>query len=98
MGLPTHASDFLNANFCRSRQCSTCGQSVASPHPPEQIGTYLGMFDQEYPLYRYTLIDGRKAEEFHQTTEFSSGPVMFLGLRVGEIVLEWSEEEIRECL
>jgi hypothetical protein len=56
------------------------------------------MYDQEYSLFRWRLTDGQVADEFHQVTEWSSGPVMFLGLRIGEIVLEWSDEEIRKCL
>jgi hypothetical protein len=60
------------------------------------------MFGQEYPLFRHSLVDGY-ADEFLQTSPWSSGPMFFLGLKIyGSSGLldriTWTEEEIEEML
>jgi hypothetical protein len=46
-----------------------------------RYSTYYGMFNNEYPLYRYTLEEGAIYEEFVQSAPWSSGPVFFLALQ-----------------
>ena len=63
---------------------------------------YYGMFDNEYPFYRYILTDGRRYVEYMQADPWSSGPCFFLALKdeeTGEIVEEslWDEETINNC-
>lgn len=60
--------------------------------------TYEGMFDNTYPLYKYTLPDGQVYYEGVQSESWSSGPVIHLALQYenGEWVREslWTETEI----
>lgn len=62
----------------------------------------LGMFDESYPLNKYTFPSGRVVFEFEQASPWSSGPVMFLALKDenGEPIKKslWTEEEIEEYL
>ena len=63
--------------------------------------SYIGMFDQEYALHKYTFPDGRVFYEAVQASPWSSGPCFFLALKdergewVGESL--WSEEEIENA-
>jgi len=99
MGLPIEAEAFLEANQV-VKICSECGHRTL---PSEVIGHYEGVFENEYPLSRRPLQDGGYADEFHQGTVWSSGPMLFLGLRVydtnGVLIqtFEWSEEEIENA-
>jgi len=84
IGLPTVATCYLNDN--------------KAPTQPEPIGMYYGMFDQTYPLYRYTLNNGLTADEFLQASPWNSGPMFFLGLRVSDGTLfQWGESDIRQA-
>lgn len=57
------------------------------------------MFENEYPLHRHVLKDGRYADEFLQACPWSSGPVAFLGLKVSDgTEFLWTEEEIEKHL
>ena len=64
-----------------------------------------------YPLYRYELNDDGYAEEYEQCAPWSSGPVIFLGLKIvtrnddekgGFVIherkIEWSDIEIEESM
>lgn len=67
------------------------------PRKTEECGSFFGMFDEEYPLRRYTMPNGKVYEEYVQAEPWSSGPCIFLALRnengpVKESL--WSEEEI----
>lgn len=60
--------------------------------------TFTGMFDDEYPLMRYTLAPGdRVLEEVVQETVWSSGPCIFLTLTENGAPLpemDWTPEEM----
>ncbi len=89
MGLSGSALEFLGE---WELKCCTCQQSLPGKRT---IGHYVGMFDNEYPLVRYILRDGRAADEFLQTASWSSGPMFFLGLRVSDgTEYVWTQEEI----
>ena len=110
-GLPAEAEKFLEENVKRTEihECFACHNKTGGVFIQEECGRYAGMFawDNEsdegtYPLFRYSLKDGGYAEEYEQAAPWSSGPVIFLGLRivtrneVGELErkIEWSEAEI----
>lgn len=99
VGLPPEAETFLKKEEIDPGFCEHCMRTL--PKKLEVIGYYYGMFDDEYPLYRHQLKDGRHADEFLQTAPWSSGPVHFLGLKVSDAVtgqiFEWSSEEIDNC-
>jgi hypothetical protein len=61
--------------------------------------SYVGMFEDEYPLYKYTFPDGQVYFEDLQAAPWSSGPVHFLALRdeSGNWIPEslWPEEAIK---
>ena len=96
-GLCPNAEVFLEKNELPIEKCPCCRRDF--PKKLETIGHYEGMFEQEYPLHRHTLKDGRFADEFLQADPWSSGPVAFLGLRVsdGSEIL-WTDDEIEEHL
>lgn len=52
------------------------GSSVSK----EVCGVFYGMFEEEYPLHRYTLPSGEIYEERVQAEPWSSGPCIFLAL------------------
>jgi hypothetical protein len=58
-----------------------------------------GMFD-DLPLYRYPLKDGRIATEYVQEEHWSSGPMIWLALRIegkGETeTLTWEQKDISQ--
>jgi hypothetical protein len=57
------------------------------------------MFDQQYPLHRHLLRDGRLADEFLQASPWDCGPMFFLGLQVSDGTrFEWSEEAMDQEL
>ena len=92
-GLPVSAEVFLDEQEVRPDCCPTCKR----PFPPtlEAIGDYEG-FDT-YPLHRHQLKDGRTADEFLQASPWSSGPLLFLGLRVSDgTEFTWTDDEIDE--
>jgi len=81
-------------------------RETLEPHPVyessvkmEESGElYSGMFEDEYPLHKYTLPDGRVYFERLQAAPWSSGPVHFLALQdeSGNWIPEslWAEETI----
>ncbi len=68
----------------------------------EPSGRTFDMFDNEYPLYKYTFPDGKVVQEFLQAEPWSSGPVIFVALEdeAGNPIKEslWIDEEISEYL
>lgn len=93
LGLPEAAITFLAENEVPEVSCPHCGRPFARNY--EKVGVYHGMFDNEYPLHRHVLKDGRTADEFLQAAPWSSGPVHFLGLRVSDgTEFTWTEDEI----
>lgn len=102
-GLPPAADAFLDKHRVPLKVCEHCHQQL--PRESQQqsvvgpIGSYFGMFDNEYPLFRFILKDGRTAAEFHQASPWSSGPIHHLGLRVSDgTEFVWTDEEIDENL
>lgn len=63
---------------------------------------YTGMFDDEYPLHKYTLRNGTVYCERVQVADWDSGPNFFIALvdEKGEWVQEslWTKEEIEAKL
>lgn len=93
VGLPLAADAFLEEHEVPLKVCSCCERPF--PRDLEKIGCYHGMFDNEFPLFRHVLKDGRTADEFHQASPWSSGPIHHLGLRVSDgTEFVWTEEEI----
>lgn len=91
IGLPQAAVDFLSQNEYVDPPCSCCRR----PFPPKlvEIGQYEGF--GKYPLYRHNLKDGRTADEFVQAEPWSSGPMIFLALRLSDgTSIEWPDAEI----
>lgn len=98
-GLPADAEVFLTANclLVGAKPCPHCGKPTIQVRKTEKCGEYIGMFDDEYLLLRYFLIDGRTADEFEQCAPWSSGPMIFLGLKVSDgTEFKWTEKDIEE--
>jgi hypothetical protein len=86
-------------NFRRNVEVPTVTQ--------RENGSFSGMLGETYPLLEYTLRDGRIFQEYVQSDEWSSGPVIFLALKqmkinVGtfwDVVPEslWTDEEIADA-
>lgn len=91
-GLPDTANEFLRVNAVKVNLCPHCHRSDG--YQREEIDTY-GMFE-ELRLYRYTLDDGRTADEFIQHEVWDCGPMTWLGLRCGDTVFEWDAEDIEQ--
>jgi hypothetical protein len=92
MGLPLKAETFLHNNAERLDVCDHCGRD--SGFKTEVIDR-IGMFE-DLPLLRYTLKDGTQATEYVQTEIWSSGPMIWLGLRTIQQNFEWDKSEITE--
>jgi hypothetical protein len=96
-GLPVAAETFLAENRRPLRICSTCGHVTKTYI--EKYDTFLGMFMNEYPLYRHQLKNGQFAEEFLQAAPWSGGPIHFLGLRLSDgTEFKWPEEDMAPWL
>ena len=99
MGLCSDAVSFLEKEKVTPESCPYCNRPFSPksfPSTIEEIGEYEGYFDEKFPLLRYFLKDGRHADEYLQTVEYSGGPVMFLGLQVSDgTKFEWEDWEIQ---
>jgi hypothetical protein len=65
-----------------------------------EVGSFSGMFGEEYPLYQHDLPDGRTLVEEVQAEPWSSGPCIFVALKENGKWLEeslWSDEEIENA-
>ncbi len=81
MGLTKEAEQYLQTHRIPRDHCPTCHQSL----PIKDMGQYdefRGMFDEIYPLHRFELTNNLYAEEFIQSSLWSSGPCFFMGLRI----------------
>ncbi|MFC1678524.1 hypothetical protein ACFLZ9_02165 [Patescibacteria group bacterium] len=71
---------------------------VSSVKKEKSGETFMGMFEDEHSLHKYTFPDGKVYWERIQAQPWSSGPVFFLALQDKEEkwITEslWSEEEI----
>ena len=90
-GLPSEAIAFLEENAIRIGYCPHCDRDDG--YAKKQIGTE-GYGD--VPIYEYLLKNGELAIEYVQATIDSSGPMIWLGLKVGDKKFEWKEEDIKE--
>ncbi len=90
-GLPPGAVVYLAEHEVPQEMCPACKRLF--PRNLEVIGHYTGMFDNQYPLHRHMLKDGRVADEFLQMTPWDSGPMFYLGLRVSDgLEFIWPED------
>lgn len=101
VGLSPTTQAFLDEHRVPLKVCEHCHQQL--PRKLQQqsvmgpIGHYYGMFNEEYPLHRHILKDGRTADEFHQISPWSSGPIHHIGLRVSDgTEFVWTDKEIAE--
>lgn len=93
IGLPPAAEALLREYEISAKVCECCKRPF--PRDLEEIGHYYGMFDQQYPLHRHLLRDGRLADEFLQASPWDCGPMFFLGLQLSDGTrFEWSEDEM----
>jgi len=94
VGLTKEARNFLKENAHIETITFTNDYGEGTVQRPKGIKTgECGMFD-ECELKTYILKDGSEAEEFVQFEPWASGPWVFVGLRVGEKVIGWTQEEV----
>lgn len=91
-GLPPEAIEFLKQNAVRLNPCTHCLRDDG--YKKEIIDT-CGMFD-DVDLYCYTLSDGDTAIEFVQQEIWSSGPMIWFGLRCKKCIFIWPSSAIVE--
>ena len=90
IGMCSSAKEYLDKHAKRVNCCKECGRDDG--FVVEQIGS-IGMFN-EVPLNRYYLKDGSWANEFEQHCLWSSGPMIWLGLRLKDgTEFKWNEIE-----
>ncbi len=103
MGLSQKAQVFLEENEKKVSTkcgCPDCKTAHISTEVLKQCGTYSGMFDDEYILYRHELVTGKLVYEFLQASPWSSGPMMYLSLawdKEGKHPVEdcnWTDKEV----
>lgn len=95
-GLSANAIAFLKKHEVFQKICKCCKRSF--PRDLEIIGYFYGMSGVMYPLHRHRFKGGGYADEFLQATEYSSGPMFFLGLTFedGSKRFTWSQAKIEE--
>lgn len=95
MGLNEWASNFVGGELIFvcieevTRIYPDGRRETLSPRPAYELSVkkeksgelYSGMFDDEYPLHKYTFPDGQVYFEKVQAVPWSSGPVHFLALQ-----------------
>ena len=92
MGLPKGALEFLEKNAKIKSYCKYCHRNDGYIKKPIK---HYGMFD-ELSLYEYDLKDGTKAQEFIQRENWSSGPMIWLGLKTKDKIFKWNEKNLEE--
>jgi len=114
MGLNSGACSFVKGSFCTplyteegtrtfsDGSVETFKLEVFAYSVKKEVNDfYMGMFEDAYPLYKYTFPDGKEYFERVQACPWSSGPVFFLALqdREGNWVTRflWSNEEIENA-
>ena len=92
-GLSPSAKEFLSKMEVPAECCKLCQRPFEQNL--DQVASYIGMNNDEYPLYRHPLTDGRFADEFLQSNPYQNGPVFFIGLKtVDDEIYAWSQAEI----
>jgi len=102
MGLTEETKVFLSENALQVGYdpCPHCGKTTKESPKKVKNDEYIGMYDEGFPLYTYTLKNGGYAVEKLQEAPWSSGPVIFFSLTVHaadnsiERIFKWSREEI----
>jgi len=89
-GLPSEAEDFLRENAAVLDRCGFCGRH--NGYDTRKIGE-TGMFD-DLPILEYRLKNGCVAQEFVQLTIWDCGPMIWMGLKVGDKEFRWNEDTI----
>lgn len=93
IGLPPVAVQFLKEFEAGASECPCC-HTLLQPKR-EEVGTFSGMFGDDYPLYRHNLTSGLTADEFLQCSPWDCGPMFYLGLKVSDgTQFVWTDEEI----
>ncbi len=95
---------FLGLNSWAKKTVNATGV-IKKPSNQELVkptkGKFTGMFGDEYPLYMYTLPNGKVYFEEIQADPWSSGPVFFIALKNkrGNWIPRslWSREKIDNC-
>jgi len=86
MGLPKEAEVFLDQYGMKAQStCPHCGGLIGPARRQSTIyadAKTQGMFDDGPLLHDYPLTDGGKAREIVQAAPWSSGPCIFLALRI----------------
>lgn len=105
-GISEEARQFLldNGKKIPSETCPTCGHTTGGGLNvvvyDRETGVGLGMFEDGPVLCEYEMKDGRFVQEVVQSSDWSSGPCIFLCLRwkdTGEKFCLWPDEEIRNA-
>lgn len=91
-GLPPEAVEFLKNNAVKINQCTCCLRYDG--YSREIIDT-CGMCD-DVDLYCYALVNGDTATEFVQEEIWSSGPMIWFGLRCKNSEFIWPSGAIVE--
>lgn len=93
MGLPAQAEVFLAQKTKRRNPCTHCDRDDG---PVKKEVASVGMYD-DLPLYQYELKDGGTATEFVQKEEWSSGPMIWVALRLSDgTTIEWDPAHMTE--
>lgn len=95
VGLTDEARQFLLENEIEPDICECCKRPF--PRELEQISSVFGYWDEEFPLHRHFLKNGTVANEFHQETVYSSGPIIFIGLKCDDREFLWSQDDINKA-
>ena len=100
-GLSERAREYLsnNAQIRTTKICPHCKIPIETGLIKEKYDSTWGMFEEEIPLYRYTLKNGKTVCEVVQATPWSSGPCIFLCLKdeSGKQFCKWPQKEIDNC-
>jgi len=95
------ATDYVTRHYHDGRVVELPPQPVKeyTVKKDERGVEFYGMFDDPYPLYEYTMSDGRVLKEYLQDEIWSSGPMFFIALldENDNIISEslWTEEEMQ---
>ena len=100
MGSKKEAREWLEKNCQREWYdlCPHCGKNTKQSLKSKTYAHYSGMFGDKYPLDEYIMHNGNLVCEVVQAEPWSSGPVFFLCLEVGnDMMFQWSEKEIDDA-
>jgi len=92
-------SDAYLERYCEKEPatiCPRCKEILTYKLKSHICGHAYGMFEEDIPLYEYTLKAGGRIREVVQAIPWSSGPVIFLCLKnkSGKLIYKWPQREI----